>query len=129
MWVVKSAEKFGECGRSTLKKRYFEGMSLVDSNGLIREIEGVCRVEIANPWWKWPVEILMFNSRVLRAAFQLSDPEHIPLDAFKKKVITYIDYQKGMWESGIGVEEIKEEVRKAKTHREVIEVIYGDKIA
>ncbi len=59
---------------------------------------------------------------------ELSPLEFISLGDFKEKINAYIDLDRDTWEWGIGVEEIKEEVRKAMTHREAIEVIYGQKI-
>ncbi|MEE8284297.1 MAG: hypothetical protein V3R63_04845 [Alphaproteobacteria bacterium] len=128
MSVETLAEGLGECNGRGLKNHCFNGMSLVDSVGNWYTVRGVRAVRLASPWWKWPGEILMYNSRLFKADLELSPPESISLEDFKNKILTYIDLERGMWESGIGVEEIKAEVRNAKTPREAIEVIYGQKI-
>ncbi len=128
MSVEISAEGLGECNGRGLKNHCFNGMSLVDSVGNWYTVRGVRVVRLSSTWWKWPFDILMYNSRPFKADLELSPPEFISLDAFKEKINTYIDLDRDTWEWGIGVAEIKEEVRKAETHREAIEVIYGQKI-
>ena len=126
--VVVSYEEFSQCNGLDLKRSNFDDMELVDSSGNAFQENGIVNVQPASPWWKWPYEWVWFNCRRFNITVDLSNPAPICLDAFKEKINTYIDLDRGMWESGIGVAEIKEEVRKAKTHREAIEVIYGQTI-
>ena len=126
--VVASYEEFSHCNGLDLRRSNFDDMELVDSNGNAFQENGIANIQPTSPWWKWPYEWAWFNCRRFDIKVDLSEPVPITLNDFKEKIMTYVDLDRGMWESGIGVEEIKEEVRNAKTHREAIEVIYGQKI-
>ena len=128
VWVIVSYEEFSHCNGLDLKRSNFDDMELVDSSGNAFKVKGIANLQLASPWWKWPYEWAWFNCRRYNIAFDLSEPAPVSLEDFKEKINTYVDLDRDTWEWGIGVAEIKAEVRKAKTHREAIEVIYGQKI-
>ena len=128
MWVIARLEDFQQCNGIDLKRGHLIHLEIVDSSGNAFRIEAISALHPAHPWWHWPYEWLWQNCRIFNISFDLSGPVPTSLDDFKAKIMEYIDLQRGMWESGIGVPEIKAEVRAAKTHREAIEVIYGQKI-
>ena len=69
LFVVASESEFGKCTIQSLRNGYFELMDIYDSEGRHYKIDEVASYKPLSPFWYWPVEIVMYGSRLFKAKF------------------------------------------------------------
>lgn len=69
LFVVASESEFGKCTIQSLRNGYFELMDIYDSEGRHYKIDEVASYKPLSPFWYWPVEIVMYGSRLFKANF------------------------------------------------------------
>nr|BAL43198.1 hypothetical protein [Photobacterium damselae subsp. damselae]BAO48270.1 hypothetical protein [Vibrio sp. 04Ya090] len=120
--VELTGSHLGKCTNAALKGGYFNQMEIYDSNGRHYKVDEVVGVKPLNAVWRWPLEVLMFNSRLLKAELKTTLVSQLELKEFKSVVAKVINEQKESWESGVGREAMLNDLAAANGIEEVIRI-------
>ena len=112
----------GKCTNAALKGGYFNQMEIYDSNGRHYKVDEVVGVKPLNAVWRWPLEVLMFNSRLLKAELKTTLVSQLELKEFKSVVAEVVNEQKESWESGVGREAMLNDLAAANCIEDVIRI-------
>ena len=123
MHVELTNKTFGKCTSISLKKGYFDGMVLLDSNGKRYEVNRVIAASPLNSIWCWPLEFLTYSSRRLKADLDIEQVSQLSIDECKNLVIKTVNEQEYSWESGVGVKAISRDVDAATSIEAIIRVL------
>lgn len=123
MFVEYDKEGFGRCTSKSLNNGIFDKMTLLDSAGNLFAVTGVLKVEPMSPFWMWPFEVLMHNSRRLKAKLDTDFKDQLDIEKAKAFVIQKVESQKLDWRSGIGMKNVIKDIEEASSIEAVIQAI------
>lgn len=115
--VVENSDNLETCSSVAMKKGYFEKLLIVDSKGKLFSVKDVKKRSYAGPFWGFS---LLYN-RKLKVKLDLAEPVQLTLDDFKDRVCNVIDSDANFWSANADPKDIKADIRKAKTFKEVIQ--------
>ena len=121
--IESKADRFGLCTLKTLKQGYFDDMLVVDSDGGHFTIRGVKKISPMNKFWHWPIEYLLYSSRLFRAEFAVSAGESVSSEELKNTVVSLIRHRPNLWGSSAEVDALCEKVKLAAGPADVVKLI------
>ncbi|EBH9555979.1 hypothetical protein DS958_00520 [Escherichia coli] len=122
LFVVASESEFGKCTIQSLRNGYFELMDIYDSEGRHYKIDEVASYKPLSPFWYWPVEIVMYGSRLFKANFNAVLISNLDCKELKSELCGLAKKYRSNLDSGVGIEKIMEEMESARTIKELIKV-------
>ncbi|MGC4573804.1 hypothetical protein ACPXA4_23910 [Escherichia coli] len=105
-----------------LRNGYFELMDIYDSEGRHYKIDEVASYKPLSPFWYWPVEIVMYGSRLFKANFNAVLISNLDCKELKSELCDLAKKYRSNLDSGVGIEKIMEEMESARTIKELIKV-------
>jgi len=111
-------ENFTRVRSRALQGSYFKKFYVVDSKGNGYQLKAVRKIGFIPPFWGW-------LTREIRICMEFEKSEQVNLIELQDHVIRVIDKDIEYWDSMVGrdVEELKDAIRKAKSTKELIEIL------
>lgn len=122
LFVVASESEFGKCTIQSLRNGYFELMDIYDSEGRHYKIEEVASYKPLSPFWHWPVEIVMYGSRLFKAKFHAVLVSNLDCKELRAEFCALAKKYRSNLDSSVGTEKIMEEIESSRTIKELIKV-------
>lgn len=122
LFVVASESEFGKCTIQSLRNGYFERMDIYDSEGRHYKVDGVESFKPLSPFWYWPVEVVMYGSRLFKAKFHAVLVSNLDCKGLRVEFCALAKKYRSNLDSGVGAENIMNEIESARTIKELINV-------
>lgn len=122
LFVVASESEFGKCTIQSLRSGYFERMDIYDSEGRHYKVDEVASYKPLSPFWYWPVEIVMYGSRLFKAKFHAALVSNLDCKELRSEFCALAKKYRSNLDSGVGTKKIMEEIESASTINELINV-------
>ncbi|OKN42852.1 hypothetical protein [Klebsiella pneumoniae] len=97
LFVVASESEFGKCTIQSLRNGYFELMDIYDSEGRHYKIDEVASYKPLSPFWYWPVEIVMYGSRLFKANFNAVLISNLDCKELKSELCDWLKSTEVIW--------------------------------
>lgn len=118
--VFRNKDELGICSRTALKKGYFKGLLLIDSNGMQFKVISANKIGYIGPFFGFNI----FLNQKLKVELKFSDKiDKISLDEFRKRVVKTFNQDRFFWESGGDFNELISLVNKTPTISEIIKML------
>lgn len=105
--------------RTALKKGYFNGCLVIDSEGKSYSVNNAKQLHYVGPCWGWR----WYSSREIKVGLEFEEVSQLTIEKLQQIVCEIIDQNSDYWSSTGDVEEIKRTICEASTFREIIEII------
>jgi len=105
------------CSRRGLKNGFYNGLNLIDSEGNSFDIQGAKKVGYNGSLWGFS---LMFGQRIRVDLIFSGSTKYLSIEDFKEKILREFNKQKGFWNSGGNLEELKLTIKMINSYKEII---------
>lgn len=114
-----------KCTRVALKKRFYDGLKLIDSQGLRFDVIGAKKIRLLppKPQFGHILDYMTGNFRYqVELLFAPGTPVHISLEEVKKLIFDSFKKEKYSWQAMIDFDEFRDKVAAAKSLDELFAV-------
>lgn len=118
--TVRDEETLTTAGKRGLKSGWFDKLYLVDADGRGYPVKKAEQSGYVPPF----LGFRLFDTRKIRVALTLGEPEDLGLDEVKERLYRVFDRDPAFWEAGVGdLEELKSQVRAARNVPELVDIL------
>lgn len=123
MYFGRKKDDIETCSKTALKNGFYNGLRIIDADGIGYMITGAGKVGPVGPLWGYNI---FLNQKLRVELYVEKASDVVSLDSLKMQILNAVNYNRPFWDSDGTINEKIDFINRATSHFEIIDKLCDD---